>query len=389
MTNSRIAYHSRTVFQFGAAVPAFLLLFFVCGCGSDSNEEAEVLDESWFTLEESAEDSSGDAAPVQTVAETETGPDAAASTTLEPGTSFPLHKVIEKTLLQQTAGTQRQRRERIELFYTVRVDDVRDQQTRFGVIFDRVTYESIAGNDLIRFDSRNPSIQVPEAAAVYAGMINYGFEFQANSAGQLVQVIDFESFHRRCLSRGSNGKAPGMDATTMSDQARYVKELIGLLPGDANLSASANNLQVGSQWMTSRHYNEPVPMVVNGTYSLRNLTSDQATVEVNGQVAPVGPPTQQGIMTIQVRGGRSSGSGQFDRLTGLPINSHLDHQIEMHVTSGSHQIDQTKRVVTTIRQVDQPTSRSGSFNYSAENIPAESSQSGAIQPAGHQQWSPQ
>ncbi len=362
---------------------ACLLLVGVLGCGSDATPSGEVLDESWFSL-------NGDQKSAPNAPASQTEARARIGLALEEGARFPLHKVVEKTLTLATPQGPMESTERIEMFMAVTVEEIRGRSKRFRIMYTRVKYDSQIGNERIQYDSQQPSYTLAESVLAYHGMVNNGFSFWVGADNRVTDVVDFNEFLRRCLSQVPAQKS---DAVTeilaqYSGQegiANFVDDTIGLLPYDPDSEDGTSVVRLGGHWSRSRHFNEPVPMSLNNTYTLKELNEEVAKVEILGDVVPaaaVSNPRQD--VSLQILRGHSAGTCTIDRKTGLPLNSRIDHQMSINVQLNGLQFEQQKRVVTSIRMFpEQSEQRLEQFASGEENA---TSPGLNLTPASHSEY---
>jgi hypothetical protein len=272
---------------------------------------------------------------------------------LRTGDRFPLRKVIEKEVVQDTPGGPPQvHRLRIELTLGMTVEEVRDGQTRFRVRYDRVRYTHSMPDEIVEYDSASPPAELPLSIRAWHAMVGDGFTFQVGRDNQIAGVEGFQEFVQRCLavippdrreevllsiesSSGENG---------VSD---FVDNAIGLLPYGEVKSP-------GDTWQRTRHIGRPVPMVLDNTYTLKELDEHRAVVQIAGQITPSTTLMQTERADIPkvrmtVRNGSSWGTCTLFRDTGLPQQSRVEHEILMTVQmSGGRTFDQRVRGATII-----------------------------------------
>ncbi|MDB4733612.1 hypothetical protein OAF42_04125, partial [Planctomicrobium sp.] len=96
----------------------------------------------------------------------------------------------------------------------------------------------------------------------------------------------------------------------------------------------------------------PVPMLVNNTYTLKDLNKESATIDIRGEIIPSTTMTstdEENGVRVTVKGGETLGSCTIFRETGLPQRSRVEQNIDMTVMlSGAQQFNQRKKVTTTI-----------------------------------------
>ncbi len=314
---------------------ALLLCSSGCGFGGNSEPEEPVLPD-WVSA---PNDTAGQASQL--------------ALRLRAGDRFPLKKVIEKEVIQEMpGGTPQAHRLRIELTLGMTVDEVKDGQTRFRVRYDRVRYTHSMPEEIVEYDSASPPAELPLSIRAWHAMVGDGFSFWVGRDNQIAGVEGFSEFVQRCLavipadrreevllsiesSSGENG---------VSD---FVDNAIGLLPYGEIKAA-------GETWQRTRHIGRPVPMVLDNTYTLKELDNHRAVVQITGQITPSTTlmRTQQenpSNVRMTVRSGNTWGTCTLFRDTGLPQQSRVEHEILMTVQmSGGRTFDQRVRGATTI-----------------------------------------
>lgn len=323
-------------------------LFSISGCNQSAEDTGEIVDE-WFStgdeeLQSSDAPSSSDDSSVRLGVQ------------LSQGARFPLQKVVEKTLTQYTLQGPVENRERVELFMSVTVDEIRGQDKKFSVRYNRVQYSSDMNSQRIVYDSQHPPYPIPDAVLAYHGMVNNGFSFWVGPDNKITEVVDFHSFMQRCLMGVPKHKADQV-AETLSQYsgqdgiANFIDDTIGLLPYDPNSKDGSMIVRIGGHWTKSRQYTNPVPMTLTNKYKLLELNDSIAQIEIQGEILPSAAVTSshQVPVSLQIQDGHSIGSCTIDRKTGLPLQSRVDHLLNMTVQMNGHQFKQQKRVVTSIR----------------------------------------
>lgn len=358
------------------------------GCADSTPDSGEVIDESWFTTSEDSSDNqlANDAPADPNEARAEL------AINLKPGDRFPLQKTVEKTLTQNTIQGPLESKENIDLFMSITVEEIRDQNKRFGVRYNRVQYTSTINGQTMTYDSRNPPYPVPDNVLVYHGMINNGFSFWVGPDNKITDVVDFNEFMKKCLAMVPSHKAQVVSEilAQYSGQdgiANFVDDTIGLLPYDSSSPDGGTIVRLGGHWSKSRNYNDPVPMSLHNTYTLREINPSYAKVEILGKVSPavaVSGASQDSVQ-LQIRDGHSAGTCTIDRKTGLPLESRIDHLINMTVQAEGVNFDQQKRVITSIRMFPEQSGQDV-YRLTAENedAPAPSHNETPVMPTGYE-----
>ncbi len=77
---------------------------------------------------------------------------------LKPGDQFPLRKVVQQELTQNTVnGTPQQNYSRLELLMAIHVREKLDDRIKLSVRYDRVKYQHQIADEHVEFDSTQPA----------------------------------------------------------------------------------------------------------------------------------------------------------------------------------------------------------------------------------------
>jgi hypothetical protein len=337
-------------------VPVCLVCLSSCGWWGAQSENGA--DEDFVDL---ADDTSaaGSAASQPAVAEAKSGRD------LKVGDRFPLLKTVTQTLQQPSPNGWVTSRSTLEMLMSVTIEEIhqpdrqhaeldpRSGQKRLQVNFLRLHYlQELPGQARVEYDSIAPVYPVPQAALGYHGLKDNGFGFWLGPDNQIVELVAFDQFLKRCLNdvpaekRQEVGAALALPAAEAI--ASFVDDTVGAL--------SSTAVREGDTWIRDRQVLQPVPLHINYKYTLRQITSDMADIDVQGTISapvPYGSINQPNReVRVAIRGGRSQGNCRLDRRTGLPLESRAEQALEMTVRmpDGS-EFEQHKQTLTTIRLV--------------------------------------
>jgi hypothetical protein len=285
---------------------------------------------------------------------------------LNVGDRFPLLKTVEQSLTQQTLQGEKTSRSTLELSLAITVEEERGGHKRMGVRYDHVRYRQDIAGEQIEFDSQNPQEPLPTAVKAYAGLPGNGFSFWIGSDNQLIELVGFADFLKRCVK----SVAPAQRQAVMialqesaGDEgiANFVDDSIGLLPYRPEGNEHASTVRVGDRWERKRQVVRPIPMYLTTVYTLSELTDRTARIDIVGSIShstTYGPSQQeQSNLSVTVTCGHSLGSCTIDRDTGLPLDSRVERYVEMTVQlPDGAKFDQQKRILTTMRAFPQQTS---------------------------------
>jgi hypothetical protein len=337
-------------------VPVCLVCLSGCGWfGSQSENGAE--EEFADTTDDTS--TAGAAAIQPAVADAKSGRE------LKVGDRFPLLKTVSHTLQQASPNGWVTSRSTLEMLMSVTIEEIRQPdrkhpeldprsgQKRLQVNYLRLHYlQELPGQPHVEYDSMAPVFPIPQAALGYHGLKDNGFGFWLGPDNQIVELVAFDQFLKRCLNdvpadrRQDVGAALSLPAAEAI--ASFVDDAVGVLPTTA--------VREGDTWMRDRQVLQPVPLHISSKYTLCQITPDVADFDVLGSIsAPVphgstNPPNRD--VRVVIRGGKSQGHCRLDRRTGLPVESRAEQTLEMSVRMPDGTVfEQHKQTVTTIRPV--------------------------------------
>jgi len=315
-------------------------------CNSRRNSETpEVELPAWLTEERTSAQSGTPDQPVNDSTSAEF------RLNLTQGDRFPLRKVVQQELVQETvSGTPTRNFSQLELMMAITVLEKQMERTKLGVRYSRVKYLHDIADEHVEFDSAAPETGDFAGVQAYRDMINDGFAFWIGADNQIVEVEGLADFVNRCLRNIPAEKRQdvvlGIEAGSgESGIANFVDNTIGLLPYGKRTSP-------GDSWERQQQISRPVPMHISNTYTLKELTRGLAVIDIRGSISPstmLSPAQGENSVNVTVNGGSTLGSCTIFRDTGLPKESRVDRIVDMTVVmDNSISFRQTKRVTTQV-----------------------------------------
>ena len=280
---------------------------------------------------------------------------------LKVGERFGLRKGVDTTLQQSSPdGTAQVVVARIEMLLGLTVEDVSDKGTRLAVRYERVKFSQGSEGQRVEYDSATdqsrggglPSVaNVPPLARPYHNMVRDGFSFWIGKENQITEVVGFKEFLERCMAGipDQDRMQQMLNMEAASDEngiSDFVDNTIGLLPYGRSITP-------GDTWDRTRHIGRPVPMKLLQQYTLKDLSSEMAMVDIRGSITPsttVNDVKQdRSGVRVTVTGGALQGDCAIYRDSGLPQRSYVERVVDMVVmTAGKHEFKQKKIVRTTV-----------------------------------------
>ena len=191
-------------------------------------------------------------------------------------------------------------------------------------------------------------------------MVGEGFSFWLTPDNRIAELVGFDEFLKRCVRHVPAHKQKAV-LTQMAGNAEdegfanFVDDSIGLLRYRTGNKGRETDVKEGDEWQRNRKLMHPLPMALNTTYKLEELTDTVAKIEVFGTIIPIkaaqlGPNGQHPSDTeIVLKDGHSTGECTIDRVTGLPIKSCVERHLSLRVRlPDKSEFDQHKKIVTTV-----------------------------------------
>lgn len=290
------------------------------------------------------------------VADPKAAPPVDLSLKLTRGMRIPIKKTVQQELSQSSIKGVKKSTSQLELMMAITVDDIRGQEKRFAVQYSRVKYAQNFDQQSVTFDSSDPHSPVPPAAIPYQGMVNNGFAFWVGQDNQIKQIEGYEAFLNRCLAGVPEEQRDAMitkiAASSQHDGlANFIDDTIGLLPYDETADRNGTLVNVGYTWKRRRYLNQPLPITVEQTYTIKEISDKIVLLDMTGAVLPTTSFSKGTYddMNVQIRGGHSYGQCTIDLATGLPTHSQVDQYIDMLVgLEGGITFEQRKHILTTV-----------------------------------------
>ena len=335
-----------------------------CGCGNFQSalvdDDADVADLDYEGDETLSDESDEELA--ENKSESDTQPTFSARTpssfekhvVLKVGDRFPFLKTMEHQLTQIDEGVTQVSSSRTDIHFSLIVEIVAtDGRKRLLVEFQNVQHEQSLLNQRITYSSDKPNVPVPTAALLYAGLVNNGFSFWIGSDNQVLEIVDYPDFLRRCLRN-----VPQADVGPLQQQldqidpagavGSFVDESLGLFAAYQGRNQDRREAKKGATWeLEPQRFEAPVPMSIHTRCLLKEISPDDAHILLTGKIEASEVPSlirDDGcILKIFVRGGHTSGSCRIHPQTGIPAQSEIQRTLDLIVEmEDGHQIQQTK-----------------------------------------------
>lgn len=270
---------------------------------------------------------------------------------LEVGQRFPLTKTVEQRITQTLPSGPVVSHSRLDLQLSLLVEEVQASRRKLAVRYHRVRYLQEVGGQLVEYHSDLPSAVMPPEAWPYAGLKDNGFSFWLGEDHQILELVGFTDFLRRCVQHVPLEQQPTVlqqlqGLGTADGVASFVDDSLGLLPG----KTQGIEWRVGSTWeITRRPGSADGGLPVTLRCLLKDLTDRTVEISLLGNINPVTYVDDVNQIQLTVLRGQTTGACTVDRVTGMPTRSRVERTLEMtaRLPDGTL-IPQRKEVVSTV-----------------------------------------
>ena len=333
------------------AIAGFIALLYAVlpGCGGSDGETEPATEEGSLPLE-SITTAAAQPEPPATPEGEPPSP-----SMLRVGESFPMLRSVTQTLTQNLPDGRKVTQSTLQAMLTLRVEEMMaDGRRRIGVRFDRVRYMSDLGGEPIDFDSGVPQGALPPEAEPYRGLADNGFSFWAASNGAVLELVGYGDFLRRCVRD-----------VPPEQHDQVLQKLAGLESGEAlaslvddslalvALSVDMNAPTTGNQWMYRRRMIRPVSVLLDARCTVSAVSERSLEIDVAGMLSPAAAyelVADSDPVRVSARGGRSVGHVTMDRRSALPVQSRVEHYVDMLVQPPEGEpFEQRKHIVTSLQ----------------------------------------
>ena len=239
---------------------------------------------------------------------------------LKQGETYRLKTTIEQRITQ-TAGANRQDTEQtFALGYAMTVESVTESgDMKVATKYDSILFRQKGPTGGVEFDSANPPKQVPQPARPFAALLGLGFKMTLTPAGRVTAVEGLEEMFAEMVRRLELPEGPAKAAVqkVLAEQfgqdamKQNLQNMFALYP--------ETPVAVGETWQRRVVVNKGFPILIEGTYALKERAGGVARIEIKAAVSPndaAGPvDLGTGKMSYDLRG-EQRGTAEVDEATG-------------------------------------------------------------------------
>ncbi len=215
--------------------------------------------------------------------------------------------------------------------------------------FVRVTYQSVHFNikgatDEIEYDSSNPPEEVPPLMKGFAAIVGESFDVQITPKGAIMKVTGLESFIQRMMDKIDLPYGSQRDIIEKNLAENYGEKAVQEMLENMLKVFADKSVKVGQSWEKKIEMRKTIPMIIESTYTLRELSSDIAYIDIESLLKPnpVTLPDRSGLMQfIYDISGTQKGTLEIELDSGLirhaQFNQKMSGDVRVAGTKGMPQ----------------------------------------------------
>lgn len=240
------------------------------------------------------------------------------------GDYFQLRLSTEQRISQEIMGQKQDLTQKMRIEYDFSVENI----DKNGFSFIKVTYKTVYFQQdgpigIIEYDSKNPPDETNPLILGFTCLPGESFTMKVSPEGMVKEIKGIENLIERMV-----GKLKLVDSTKKDDLKRAFKEQFGeeaMTQTMENITAiyPEQPVKVGESWKKKTIISKGFPMIINNTWTLREVNNGKAIIDINSHIYTNkdAPPIDLRIMKIKYElSGIESGQIKLGMAKQLNIN---------------------------------------------------------------------
>ncbi len=248
-----------------------------------------------------------------------------------------LNTTIEQKVTNTINGTPQSVNQSIGLGYRFETLDVAaDDIATVKVTFDTITFKQTSAVDNIEYDSANPPAQIHPRAKGFAALAGQTFIMNVAPSGKISQITGLDAMVDSILKKLDLPQTPAKPVIERSirrefgeDAVRDNMEIMFALYPDKPVS-------VGQSWTRKISMSKGIPLTMENTFTLKEVTGDVALLALKGKLAsnPDAAPLDLGSHKISyLLAGDLSGTMKVSKETGWILAAEMNEKFSGDMTT--------------------------------------------------------
>lgn len=248
---------------------------------------------------------------------------------LQKGEEYNLLQTSDQEIRQTVMGIEQNIEQHITLGYSLTVEDVSGKGYDMRNTYDRVSVDQKTPQGSSSYDSNEPNTEPDAMTKLFAAQVGKSFGYEMNKWGEVLSVSGTEEFIDGIIAYYEipEGAQREEMKKTLADQfndetmTKQIAQLVTTYP--------EKEVSVGDSWShSSVLVRQGVSMNVETTYTVKEITSKQATLTVKSTIQTSDEPIMQGGMEmVYSLKGDQSGEIIIDLKTGMVVESQVSQKV--------------------------------------------------------------
>jgi len=249
---------------------------------------------------------------------------------LEKGQVYKQRVVTEQKIAQTVSGRQQLIDQSIGMGMSFDIEDVDDA----GACTMKCTYTWVLIKQkgpmgTIEYDSDNPPARAHPMAMGFAGLLGQGFSFRMTSTGEILEVKGIEEMISNMMSKVNFPNEQAKAQAVQAMKRQFGDESIKGMLESSMATFPSGPVAVGDSWSKVSSVSVGMPMVIDNTWTLKELKGGVAVVEVKSSIKPNpdAEPMSAGRVNLKYElSGEQSGTMEIDARTGWLGKAKMDQK---------------------------------------------------------------
>lgn len=264
-----------------------------------------------------------------------------------------LKTTIEQKVTNTINGTPQTMTQTIGLGYAFEtLSFTSDGSAVVKVTFDGVTFKQNSPLANVDYDSANPPAQIHPMARGFAALAGQTFTMTVSPTGKVTDIKGLDAMVDAILAKLALPEGPAKAVVEKSVRKEFGEEavrdnmavMVGIYPEQP--------VGVGQSWSRKISMSKGIPLVMDNTYTLKNVAGDDATLEMKGKLTTNAdaPPMDLGSRKLSYTlGGETSGTMKLSKQTGWVKAAEITQKLsgEMTTDAGAGRTAKTPITVDT------------------------------------------
>lgn len=247
---------------------------------------------------------------------------------LKKGEEYNLLQTSDQEIRQTIMGMEQNIEQHITLGYSLTVQGVSGKGYEMSNTYDRVSVDQKTPQGSSSYDSNDPNTEPDAMAKLFAAQVGKSFGYEMNKRGEVLSVSGTEEFIDGIIAyyeipEGAQREEMKKNLADQFNDETMTKQIAQLVT-----TYPEKEVSVGDSWSNSSVVGQGMSMNMETTYTVKEITSKQATITVKSTIQTSDEPIMQGGMEMVYNlKGDQSGEMIIDLKTGMVVESQVSQKV--------------------------------------------------------------